>query len=169
MTAPDGRVSAWQVRAAVLEVLEASLPTAVDEAQAKYGVRIPAPASWAVIPDFRAITDKQSPLVIVTINGLDGRPANTMGDRYTAVWNLTVYVVIRGTSYENTGELVAHYCEAIRETLLRNRRLGGLVRTVEWSDEAYSALDIDPEAQRVVGAGQVEVLVTVDNAAIPAA
>lgn len=175
MTAPDGRVSAWEVRTAVLDAIQTGIAAELDAVESKYGLTIPNPASYALIPDFRAITDKQSPLVIVTVDGLDGAPETRLGDTYTAVWRLTVYIVIRtdgmdvGAGYEHTAELVAGYCTALRAVLLKNRQLGGLSRSIVWADEAYSALDIDVEAQRLVGAGQVQVLVTVDNAADPRA
>lgn len=175
MTAPDGRVSAWEVRQAVLAAIQTDIAAELDAVETKYAVTIPDPASYAVIPDFRAITDKESPLVIVTVDGVDQPPETRLNDKYQAIWRLTVYIVIRtdglaiGAGYEQTAEIVAHYCTALRETLLKNRQLGGLARTTQWVDEAYSALDIDVEAQRVVGAGQVQILVTVDNAADPAA
>lgn len=175
MTAPDGRVSAWEVRTAVLDAIQAGIAAELDEVETKYGVTIPDPASYALVPDFRAITDKQSPLIIVTVDGLDGAPETRLGDTYTATWRLTVYIVIRtdgmdvNAGYEQTAELVAAYCTALRTVLLKNRQLAGLARTIVWADEAYAALDIDVEAQRLVGAGQVQILVTVDNAADPRA
>lgn len=180
MAAPDGRVSAWEVRTAVLDAIQADIAAELDAVETKYGLTIPDPASYALVPDFRAITDKQSPLVIVTVDGLDGQPETRLGDTYTAVWRLTVYIVIRSdgpgtdewelaTGYEQTAALVAAYCDALALVLLKNRQLGGVARTTQWADEAYAALDIDVEAQRVVGAGQVQILVTVDNARDPRA
>jgi hypothetical protein len=175
MTAPDGRVSAWEVRQAALAAIQADIAAELAAIEAKYGLTIPVPASYAVIPDFRAVTDKHSPLVVVTVDGLDGQPETRLGDTYTAVWRVTVYIVIRtdgldvNASYEHTGELVAAYCTALTMVLLKNRQLGGLARTLTFADEAYAALDIDVEARRLVGAGQVQVLVTVDNARDPRA
>lgn len=180
MAAPDGRVSAWEVRSAVLAAIQADIAAELDAVETKYGVTIPNPASYALVPDFRAITDKESPLVIVTVDGLDGAPETRLNDLYQATWRLTLYIVIRSdgpgtdewslaTGYEQTAELVAAYCTALRAVCLKNRQLGGLARTTTWADEAYAALDIDVEAQRVVGAGQVQILVTVDNAADPRA
>lgn len=175
MTAPDGRVSAWEVRTAVVDAIQADISAELDAVETKYGLTIPDPASYAVVPDFRAVTDKQSPLIVVTVDGLDGPPETRLNDLYQATWRLTVYIVIRtdgmdvDAGYEHTAKLVAAYCVALRSALLHNRQLAGLARTLVWADEAYAALDIDPEAQRLVGAGQVQILVTVDNAADPRA
>lgn len=175
MAAPDGRVSAWEVRTAVVDAIQTDIAAELDAIEAKYGLTIPDPASYALIPDFRAVTDKQSPLIIVTVDGLEGPPESKLNDLYQATWRVTVYIVIRtdgmdvAAGYEHTGELVAAYCTALTMVLLKNRQLGGLARTLAFSDEAYAALDIDVEARRLVGAGQVQVLVTVDNARDPRA
>lgn len=159
-------ITATDVRSALTQTLKDHLPGALDALAAEKGLApgaLPAPRSWARLPDFTKLPEKQSPSVVVTSPGLEAEPARDYLLVYAAAWRIRAFVVIRGRSYDEVADRVGHYTAALRNAVLAHAQLGGLAERTIWVDETYAELAVDQA--RSIGAGSVGFVVAVGNAA----
>lgn len=148
-------VTAGGVRRAVEALLKEQMPAVLTKLATQEGVLLPAPVSWNRLSDFTAISEQQSPAVVVTTPGIT-RVLPTVGCRApVADWEARVFVVVRGRTFEETADRVAGYTAAVRSVLLAARRLPGYAESVTWGGETYAELVSD--STRTVGAGSVSV------------
>lgn len=145
-------VTAGTVRRRAEAVLREQLPLVLPVLAVQENVALPGPRTWNRLSDFVAITESQSPAVVVTTPGLESEPARR-GDSTDAPWLVRVFVVVRGQSYEQTADRLAAYVAACRVGLYARPSLGGLAKGCQWVSESYSELDADNT--RTVGAGSV--------------
>lgn len=155
-------VGAAQVRAAVQSTLEAWLPTYIADAERRAGLAartIDLPRSWRRLARFDTVAADQLPAVFVTSPGIEVVERRGSGE-HDATWRIAVTAVARGRTFEETADLVGYYTAAVRAALIQHAA-HGIGATTRWDDESYDAVAVD--AQRTLGAGVVEVLVTVRN------
>lgn len=154
-------VTATDVRKALQQTLKDYLPATLAALATEKGLpagSLPPPRSWARLPDFVKLTERQSPTVVVTSPGLQAEPEGDYVITYSATWRIRAFVVIRGRSYEEVADRVGWYCGAIRAAVLAHAKLdGGRAERTDWLDETYAELATgnDGGQARTIGAGSV--------------
>lgn len=148
-------VTAGAVRRAGEALLREHLPAKLAEMADAEGLPLPEPRSWSRLADFTTIAEHQSPAVVVTTPGISEVLPSAGCRAQVATWQLRVFVVVRGRTYEETADRVAAYTAAVRSVLLEARRLEGFSASVTWAGETYQELSADDA--RTVGAGSVTV------------
>lgn len=120
MTSPGPLLSSSDLKKALQERLQAWLPAYLHALEEVHeGLALPAPKSWHRLPDFRRIRDDQSPTVTVTAPGIRGRPERDSDGSYRAAWELHVYVVVRGKTFEDTDDKIGFYTRAISAAVVQ--------------------------------------------------
>lgn len=153
-------VTAGAMRRAVEQLLQANLPAFLRDMAPVEGVQLPDVVTWSRLPDFALIAENQSPAVIVTSPGVASIERGEFAQLRTDVaeWDVRVFVVVRGRTFEETADRVAAYTAAVRAVLRNARALPGLATGCRWTAERYTELSTDQG--RTVGAGSVTVTYT---------
>ena len=122
--------------------------------------RVPLPASWLRVTDWRELPEGQSPTVVVASPGLEGEPQRH-GQRWSASVLVNVLAVVRGHDYDLTGELASVYGAAITATLVQRPPDAPWLRGFRWVGRERDAL---PAAdQRTVQGALVRFRADVDS------
>jgi hypothetical protein len=121
----------------------------------------PAPRTWTRLPDIRALTADQSPMCVVTSNGIGDVARSGDGD-WHGVWGVQVFTVIRDIAYERVADAVGVYVAAARVALLQHGIGFDGARKPKWSGESYH--EFESRDARSMGAGVVGFTVGVHGA-----
>lgn len=165
MTLPVGDlVSKAHVTAVITRVLQRWLPYYLAEACRAHALApdaLPAPRQWQQLPDLSAANVDQYPAVIVTSPGLAGRPTTDGDGNVRATWRIQIVGILRGQSFDEVETNVGIYTAALRTCALQQGSFDDLDATTTWAGELYDVLD--SRAARTLGAGQVDLEVTVGD------
>jgi hypothetical protein len=117
---------------------------------------------WRVVADFTDRTDGQLPQVAVESPGFAANPGARLPGRLS--WSIVITLQQRGTSYEHTVVRTQRYVAAVHDVLLAapTLQVAGRDCDVQLVGVAYD--EVDPRNARTLGAGYVEVTVTVPEA-----
>lgn len=157
-------VSASDVALPVYDRLRAVLPGILADDPAG-DLTAPDDSEWFRLPSPAALRAARTPAVAVIVDGLTGPPTYSRRTGYTATWDVTVVVYVRGGDYDETRSRVERYVAAIRAALLSSPQ--GIARRWQWFDEHYDQVT-EPGAARTLGAGYLAITVEVEGASIPA-
>lgn len=165
MTLPAGPIiSKAHVTAAVTATLQDWYGYYLAEACRAHGLApdaLPGPVSWQKLPDVRAANPDQYPAVIVTSPGLAGRPTMDGEGNVRMTWRVQAIVMVRGQSFDEVERDVGIHTSALRVCAVQQGVFGDLDATTTLSGELYDV--IDPRSARTLGAGQVDLEVTVSD------
>lgn len=158
-------VTVSDVRAAVLSVLQANLPTALTDFETGRGLDagyLPQPRTWVRQADFLQVAADQLPAVFVTSPGVRDEPTIGYDGTYTAVWPVRAFCVLRGSSFAETSDKTGYYVGVLRWVLNEYRIAGLDVEAKRWASEPVDVLDAD--SSRTIAAASADALVTVTAA-----
>ena len=165
MTVPVGPiVSKAHVTAAVTATLQQWYGYYLAEACRAHGLApdaLAGPVSWQKLPDVRAANPDQYPAVIVTSPGLAGRPTMDGEGNVRMTWRVQAIVMVRGQSFDQVERDVGIHTSALRVCTVQQGVFGDLDATTTLAGELYDV--IDPRSARTLGAGQVDLEVTVSD------
>lgn len=119
---------------------------------------------WFRLPSPQALRSATLPAVAVIVDGLAGPPTWNRDRGYTAVWDVTAAVYLRGGDYDETRTRVERYVAAIRATLLSAP--DAIARRWQWADEHYDTVS-EGSAARTLGAGYFALTSSVEGASVP--
>jgi hypothetical protein len=154
-------VTGLEIRKATQERLEEWLPAYLAEIGRRFELELRDPRSWTRLPKFRDLRADQSPSIVVTSPGLAGPPERDGDGAYFALWNLNVFIVVRGKSFEETADLVALYVAAVRATIAQQGIPIESARKPRWNGEGYD--EIARNATRTIGAGVASFIVPIGD------
>lgn len=154
---------------ALEQSLRAYLPRVLARLATEKGFTLPAPVSWEQVsgPDAAALlAPQQTPRISLSSPGLASEPVLVERDVWDMEWECVIAFWLRndgGPSYDEVAKRVRTYTSALLEAALRDRSLGGVAVAVTPVAMDYGG-DDDPKTQRTLGAGFVQVNVTVSRA-----
>lgn len=152
-------VTAVEIRKATQDRLEEWLPAYLAELGRRYERDLPPPRTWRRLPDFRALTDDQSPALVVTSPGLVTEADRDGDGEYSATWQVNVFLAVRGQTFEETADLVGLYTAAVRACLGQQGIDIANARRPRWRGEGYNELAAGKA--RTIGGGMVSFAVHV--------
>lgn len=153
-------VSVTEVRRTAEQVLRDRLPAALTATSvALGGLKLPPPRTWVRLPDFLAITEEQSPAVVVTTPAMTVVGGDEQG-RDQVRWEVRVFCVVRGRGWQETTDRVGGYVTAARLALQAEPGLRGLAWAGNLTAEAYT--ELAAERGRTIAAGSVTFTYTAD-------
>lgn len=154
---PRGNVTATEVVDPIHARLLAALDGFLDPDQ-------DAVAEWFRLPSVQSLTSAQMPAVALVVDGLTGPPTYDRRTGYTASWDVTVAVYLRGADWDQTRSRLERYVASIRGCLLTAPQ--GQSRAWRWADEHYDQT-ADAANARTLGAGYLTLTVEVVGASVP--
>jgi hypothetical protein len=165
--APDvyGQVlSAYDVRQALLETIQTWSPQYITEIASVKAVTMAPFGLWEAIPENRALPPDLTAACWTTCTTTDPkRPPQRQGDgTYAAVWVADANIVLFGTDWQTTVDLIANYSAAVRALVLQHGSLGGFAVTTKWLGEASK--ELEHQRTRTVQLAVISFAVTVQGA-----
>jgi hypothetical protein len=159
---PTNNVTATEVADPVEARLREHLPAWL--AQDAFG-DLDVPKEWLRVPATAAVTAPALPALAIIVDGLATQEPTWNRDRgYTAVWDVTIAVYVRGKDYAETRSRLERYLAAVRGCLLSAP--DAIARRWKWVDEHYDTVS-DRQAARTLGAGYFAITSEVAGAVVP--
>jgi hypothetical protein len=123
----------------VLSRLQRALPLYLKEAEAQYGIELPAIASWGLVDegDDEKWPEQGYPALVVIAagTGKGGEPEEYAGGWYRAAWSLAVVVAVEHPERVMARKIAQIYGAVIRGIVLQKRSLEGAGRVALWTGE----------------------------------
>jgi hypothetical protein len=123
----------------VLARLQRALPLYIQEAEAQYGVKLPAISSWGLVDEGE---DERKPeqgfpalVVVAGGTGKGGEPEEYSGGWYRSAWAVTVLLAVQHPERVVARKLAQIYGAVIRGAVLQERSLEGAGRVAKWTGE----------------------------------
>lgn len=154
-------VSASDVASPIVTRLQSALEAFLT---ADPGGDLETPREWFRLPSVASLRAATMPAVAVIVDGLAGAPTYSARTGYSATWDVTVAVYLRGGDYDETRGRVERYVAALRACLLSSPH--GISRRWRWTDEHYDTVT-EANAARTLGAGYLALTVEVEGAVVP--
>jgi hypothetical protein len=153
-----------QVEEAVTEQLAAWMPVYLRELEIQRGwpadKHLPAVRSYTTFSRLDHFDEQQLPGVVVYSPGLNGAPKMEGNGTYTAVWNISIAVIVSAMDQASTNTLAKMYAAAVRSIMVQKPSLGGFAVHVVWRNESYDDLgSSEGERTFAVGVGEFDVMV----------
>ena len=162
-------VTADDVLSALEQSLRVHLPPILTRLEAEKSITLPEPVSWEQVSGREAaalLAPKQTPRISLSSPGLASDPELVDRNVWDMEWACVIAFWLRndgGPSYAEIARRVRIYTTALQIAALSDRSLGGIASGVVPADMDYGG-DDDPKEQRTLGAGFVQVNVTVPRA-----
>lgn len=160
-------VGVHQVRRAAFDVLQQWLPVAVVDVarQSSWPLdRLQLPRSWNRAADYLQLPADQTPNIIVASPQTASKTEHGSGQLELA-WTLNVAATVRGSTFEDTADLVGIYTTAVMQVLTQHLPRHELIDTVTVpanGGEVYDVLDMN--SARTIATGVATVQVSVSQA-----
>jgi hypothetical protein len=119
------------------------------------------PRTYKMLPNFDALNEDQSPMVVVTSAGTVGDAQRDAYGHWSAIWNINVFIVVRAQSYEETADKLAWYLTAARIITLQHGIEGFWHEPLRYEGEELA--NLDSTDARTIGAGQVSFTLRMDD------
>lgn len=157
-------IDANQVEEAVRTTLQIWFPTYLRELEIQRGLpagALPDPRAYVISGDNDREPEDQLPAVVIVSPGLADSAYQEGDGSFRAPWSVGVGIFTSAKDRESTEKLIRLYCAAARAIMLHKQSLGGFADGTEWIDEDFDEIEFDDT--RTIGAGLVELVVTVAN------
>jgi hypothetical protein len=153
-----------QIENAIIAHLNAWMPVYLREIEVQRSwpddQHLPDIRSFATFSRFDHFDEQQLPSVVVASPGLSGPPKMEGNGSYTAIWNISITVIVSALDQASTNQLAKMYAAAVRGVMLQKSSIGGYAVHVEWRNESYTDVGTsDGERTFAVGTGQFDVMV----------
>lgn len=159
----DAILSEADLETAIIVTINTWIPTYLAEIERQAGLpagQLTVPNTVAAAFDLNNWSEYQSPSIIV-VTGPMGIPERAGGDRYTAVYPVTVGAFLSGQKEPEVRATAQRYIAAVAALLVQNGSLGTFAATETLMIGRHVELP-DPE-NRTLARGVVELHVTVDS------
>jgi hypothetical protein len=157
-------VSAGEVADAMETTLQTWSATYIAEMAARTGLNQMQPfGSWEAVYEYRALPADLSAACWVLVPTTDPRrtPAKQGDGTYRAVFIAQVNLVVFGTDWRSSRDLVYAYAAAVNAAVLQHGSLGGFASNTRWL--GGSTKEIDHQRVRTIQAATLGYAVTVEN------
>jgi hypothetical protein len=149
-------IDANQLAQAVQKTIEDFIEDYLAEAERQRDLdpkTIPVFKTYSQVNEFRNWADDETPVCVIVSPGLNGKPLRKGRGEYMGNFTLGVAAIVQANQRENTNKLSRVYGAVIRQLLLQQAGMGGLVTGITWEDEKYN--DVPESEDRAQASAQV--------------
>src|SRR5262249_46572937 len=145
-----------EVEQAVEATLRKWLPTYLRYVERKfdraYG-SLKMPRSWNVSAEMSHWPEEMTPALLIVNSGLAAEPTKDGAGLYSAVWAISLVIILSAATRGGVNRLKQHWELALRMVMLQKSGLEGVAQGVRWIDSNYREAPV--EVQR---SGQAAIL-----------
>jgi hypothetical protein len=149
-------IDANQIADAVQSTIEEFIKDYLAEAERQRELApqtIPIFKTYSQVNEFRNWADDETPVCVIVSPGMSGKPLRKGRGEYMGNFTLGVAAIVQANQRENTNKLSRVYGAVLRQLLVQQAGMGGLVTGIDWEDEKYN--DVPESEDRSQASAQV--------------